>query len=69
MQKDYFVYLIGDYFFFTKNESSVPPTKIAARVPLTKSAVNHLAALAIKNREEYQSMLMHYWENGQKVVM
>lgn len=66
MRKDYFIYMHNDTcFLFATREDNVPPHKIAARVSLTEDQARYLIGLTWR---EYQEMLEHYFNHGQKLV-
>ena len=65
LNKDYFVFRYGDAVFITEFEESLPPNKLAARIPLSKQAFKNMMNMPWK---EYQSLLEHYYEIGQKLV-
>jgi hypothetical protein len=65
MRKNAYIYLHGSTYFLVDNEQLVPPNKIAARVSLTG---DRLASLMKLQWREYQSLLEHYFDIGQKLV-
>jgi hypothetical protein len=65
LNKEYFVFQYGDNYYITQFEESLPPNKLAARIRLTDAALKGLTNL---HWREYQSLLEHYYEHGQKLV-
>lgn len=66
MLKDAFIYLNHNIYIVVDRQNLVPPTKVAARVSLTGEQFARLMNLSWK---EYQSLLEHYFDLGQKLVV
>jgi hypothetical protein len=65
MRKNAFIYINGSIYILVEDERLVPPNKIAARVSLT---AGNMVNLMNKSWKEYQSLLEHYFDIGQKLV-
>ena len=65
MRSDAFIYMSGKIYILVRDESMVPANKIAARVSMTR---DRLSSLVNTSWREYQSLLEHYFEHGQKLV-
>lgn len=65
MRKDAFIYINGSIYILVEDERLVPKNKIAARVSLTGDKLRGLMNTSWK---EYQSLLEHYFDIGQKLV-
>ena len=65
MRKDAFIYMVGDSYVLVMYESLIPSGKIAARVSLTRDKILSLFNM---NDKDYQSILEHYFDLGQKLV-
>lgn len=65
LHKEYFVFQYGKNFYITQFEESLPPNKLAARVRLSDAAMK---GLMNQSWTEYQSLLEHYYDHGQKLV-
>lgn len=65
MRNDAFIYINGMNYVLVQHENLIPPGKVAARVSLTRDKMISLMNLDWKN---YQSLLEHYFDLGQKLV-
>ena len=66
MSKNYFVYMTDqEVYLLAIREDNIPANKIAARVTLTEDKINHLIGTSWT---DYQSLLEHYYDLGQKLV-
>jgi hypothetical protein len=65
MRKNIFIYLNGSMYILVEDERLVPANKIAARVSLT---ADNFKSLMNQSWKEYQSLLEHYFDIGQKLV-
>ena len=61
----YYIYMVNDTYALTEYEFSIPPNKVAAQTRLTKNRVNELMRM---DWDEYQDILEHYYDHGQKLV-
>lgn len=65
MYNECFVYIIHNTYMISDDESRLPPNKVVARISLTDEVYR---AVVNKPWREYQEMLEHYFDTGQKLV-
>jgi hypothetical protein len=66
MLKEYFVYMYNDEtYLLAHREDNIPANKLAAKVSLSPGALENLRNCSWA---DYQELLRHYFDIGQKLV-